>query len=186
MGQRKIGCLAIILFVTITKSESKIIKFTSGVLQLCSIQEKALVTTNCSQKKKKNLGKQWIFKDEKNLIYSECLYYSISDELGCHGNHCFINFKSCWFFLPFLPHEIRESKNNLPFKSETKITKLLCSEQWLMGPFKLTAAGPQNHVKQEKFELCIWFSMAIYDNWQQFIDTRNPILAEASWITVSV
>lgn len=42
-----------------------------------------------SPPKKNNLGKQWIFKDEKNLIYSiysECLYYSISDELGCHGN----------------------------------------------------------------------------------------------------
>lgn len=124
LGQRKMGSLAVILCVSITKSESKIIKFTVGVLQLCSIQERSLVTINCSQKKP-NLAKQWIFKDEKNLIYLECLYYRISDELGSHGNHCFINFKSCWFFLSFLPHEIGESKNKLPFKSETKITKLL-------------------------------------------------------------
>lgn len=51
------GCLAVILSVSIRKSESKIIKFTSGVLQLCnscvvfSVQERSLVTTNCSQKK---------------------------------------------------------------------------------------------------------------------------------------
>lgn len=29
------------------------------------------------------------------------------------------------------------------------------SEQWLIGPFKSPAAGSQNHVKQEKFEVCI-------------------------------
>lgn len=45
MGQRKTGCLAIILFTAITKSDGKINKFTSaGVLQVCHIQEQGKVS----------------------------------------------------------------------------------------------------------------------------------------------
>jgi len=68
-----------------------------------------------------------IFRNVNKMgIYLELLHCSISDELGCHGIHCFIDFKSCWLFsLPFLPHQIRKSNNKQPFKSETKITKLL-------------------------------------------------------------
>lgn len=71
-------------------------------------------------------------------------------------------------------------------KVKQKLLSFCGSEEWLIGPFKLPAAGPQNHVKQEKIEACVRFSIAIYKDWQQFIDTRNPEVAEASWIAISV
>lgn len=69
-------------------------------------------------------------------------------------------------------------------KVKQKLLSFCGSEQWLIGPFKLPAAGPQNHVKQEKMEVCIQFSIAIYEDWQHFSDTRNPKVAEASWTTI--
>lgn len=47
-------------------------------------------------------------------------------------------------------------------KVKQKLLSFCGSEEWLIGPFKLPAAGPQNHVKQEKIEACVRFSTAIY------------------------
>lgn len=49
-------------------------------------------------------------------------------------------------------------------KVKQKLLSFCGSEQWLIGFFKLPATGPQNHAKQEKMEVCIQFSIAIYED----------------------
>lgn len=145
---RKTGCLRIILSITIIKRDGKI-NVLFLVLFLYYVQEEGKVGSHQeffrqnSQKGKESkiillafffskvlhlLKKLLVIlcKYPRNVIYLEFLYCGISDELGCHGIRCFIDFESCWLFsLPFLSHEIREHKKQQPFKSETKIIKLL-------------------------------------------------------------
>lgn len=121
------GCLAVILSVTITKSESKIIKFTSGVFRLCSIQERSLVTTNCSPAQKKTIQENNEFLKMRRIwfIQNVCITASQMNWVVMATTVSLILKAAGSSFSHFYLMKLGESKNKLSFKSETKITKLL-------------------------------------------------------------